>query len=642
MCGIAGAVWSDPSSAVDAHQLARMAAALRHRGPDDHDVYVDRHAGLAHARLSIIDLTTGRQPLSNEDGTVWVVFNGEIYNFRELRAQLESRGHVFRTASDSEAIVHLYEEDGADCVRKLRGMFALAIWDARRQRLVLARDRLGKKPLVYFEQGDRLAFASEIKALLELPGALREIDPLAVDQYFSYGYVPHPRTIYRGVRKLPPAHYAVYEQGRLRVTRYWSHDDAAEGFDDESLRSEEDYCRRVRDELREATRIRLMSDVPLGAFLSGGIDSTIVVGLMQELSDRPTKTFSIRFSVREYDESQYARRAAKHLGTEHHEFLVEQKCLDVLPDLIWHFDEPFADSSAIPTYYLARLTKQEVTVALSGDGGDEVFCGYDRYQRLWQVGLCDRLPTPMVRMAAGLLRAGVPLPRALDAARSRGRTLCELLSASPRKRVSRMACLSFQDSLRGELYHPDFARELSGSDPLSFVEDAYDSFSGRDAITRATLVDQVTRMPCDILAKVDIATMAHGLECRSPFLDHKVVELAARMPIGMKLRRGRGKYILKRAFADIVPRETLIRPKMGFEVPLVRWFREELREFVRQVLLDPAALARGYFRPDVVERLVRQHQSDETDHSVRLWTLLCFELWHRRFVDVPQTEAACA
>ena len=642
MCGIAGAVWADESSAVDAHLLARMATVLRHRGPDDHDVYVDRHAGLAHARLSIIDLAAGRQPLSNEDGSIWVVVNGEVYNFRELRAGLLARGHVFRTASDSETIVHLYEEAGADCVRQLRGMFALAIWDARRERLVLARDRFGKKPLVYTLQGNRLAFASEIKALLELPGAPREIDPLAVDQYFCYGYVPHPRTIYRGICKLPPAHYAVYEQGRLRIERYWSHDDATADVGGENPSSEEEYCERVRHELLEATRIRMISDVPLGAFLSGGVDSTIIVGLMQQLAQRPTKTFSIRFSVREYDESQYARRAAAHLGTEHHEFLVEDKCLDVLPDLIWHFDEPFADSSAIPTYYLARLTKQEVTVALSGDGGDEVFCGYDRYQRLWQVGLLDRLPRLLVRLASALLRAGVPLPRVLEALRGRGRTLCDLLAMPPLERVSRMACLSFQDSLRGELYHPDFARELADSDPLAFVREAYESFPGRDEVTRATLVDQVTRMPCDILAKVDIASMAHGLECRSPFLDHKVVELATRMPIGLKLRRGNGKYILKRAFADLVSHETLVRPKMGFEVPLVRWFREELREFVREVLLDPAALARGYFRPAVVQRLIAEHQTSQHDHSVRLWTLLCFELWHRRFVDVTKTEPACA
>jgi len=634
MCGIAGAAWSEESSAVDAHRLERMAAVLHHRGPDDHDIYVDRYAGLAHARLSIIDLATGRQPLSNEDGTIWIAFNGEIYNFAELRSRLVGCGHTFRTATDTEAIVHLYEQDGLDCFKKLRGMFALAIWDARRKRLVLARDRMGKKPLVYTMQGDRLAFASEIKALLELPGVPRDIDPLAIDQYLSVGYVPHPRTIYRDVFKLPPAHYAVYEQGHLRLERYWSLDDVQE-----DPLTEAEYCERLRYELLEATRIRMVSDVPLGAFLSGGVDSTIIVGLMQKLAQRPTKTFSISFSVKEYDESQFARQAAAHLGTEHHEFLVEDNCLGVLPDLIWHFDEPFADSSAIPTFYLAKMTKQAVTVALTGDGGDEVFCGYERYRKLRDLCRCDVVPAAVRRRAASAADTRW-LPRGkVDSIWQRGRTYLDLFARTPVDRYARIANVVFQGRSRGDLYADDFARELRGHDSLDFVRAAYREFRGRDNVTRATLADELTYLPCDILAKVDIASMAYGLECRSPLLDQNVVELAARMPLGLRLRGNVGKYILKKAFADVAPPEIVARRKMGFGVPLKRWFRKELSTYVREVLLDAKTLQRGYFRPAAVEELIREHVDGVRDHSVKMWALLCFELWHHRFVDAQHAEA---
>jgi asparagine synthase (glutamine-hydrolysing) len=628
MCGIAGAVWGDPASAVDSETLNRMGQALRHRGPDDQDHYIDQRAGLVHRRLSIIDLSTGRQPLCNEDGTVWIVFNGEIYNFLELRRRLESRGHKFRTATDTEAIVHLYEDEGLDCLSHLRGMFAIALWDTKRQRLLLARDRLGKKPLTYTLESGRLAFASEIKALLEVPGISREIDAVAMDQYFTLGYVPQPRTIFRGISKLPPGHYGVYEDGQLRIKQYW-----APGAQPEEFRSEEEFCEQLRAEVTEATRLRLISDVPLGAFLSGGIDSTIIVGLMQQFSDRPTKTFSIGFSVKELDESRYARLSAQHLGTEHHEFLVQHDCLDVLPDLISCYDEPFADSSALPTYYLSKLTRQHVTVALTGDGGDEVFCGYLRYQKLRQVNRFDRV-RPIVRALAGEHRTnGVSRVQPAGPFAQRAQTFLELLALEPADRYARIAAVSFRGALRTELYEPDLARKLADEDPLAGLREAYDRFATRDPVSRAMLADQLTYLPGDILTKVDIASMAHGLECRSPFLDQQVVEIANRMPISLKLCGNLGKYILRKTFADLVPRENMDRRKMGFVVPLKRWFRSELKEYVKSVLLDPATLGRGYFRPDVVRRMIEEHIGCRRDHSMRIWALLCFEMWHRRFVD---------
>jgi asparagine synthase (glutamine-hydrolysing) len=605
-----------------------MASVLRHRGPDEQDVYGDDGAALAHTRLSIIDLSTGRQPLANENGTIWTVFNGEVYNFDELRAVLESKGHRFATSTDTEAIVHLYEELGLECIAQLRGMFALAIWDAERKRLVLARDRMGKKPLVYCQLADRLIFASEIKALLEVPGVSRDVDETAIDQYLAIGYIAAPRTIYRHIQKLPPAHYAVYEGGRLRVRRYWSHPTGKT-----PIGTEADYCELVRSELTEATRLRLVADVPLGAFLSGGLDSTIVAGLASKLSSHRLKTFAIRFPAKEYDEGPFARRAAEHLGTEHHEFLVEeQDLLGILPELVKHYDEPFADSSAIPTYYLSKLTREHVTVALTGDGGDELFCGYDRYRTFRAVDRLDRLPKGVVQLVSARLSRWLPRGRA-GSVSQRARTLLELLALSPNERLARIASVAFPDPFRRQFYDPDFAAGLSFNDALAFYHDAWEQFSGRDLVSRSTLVDQVTYLPGDILTKVDIASMANSLECRCPFLDQKIVDVAAQMPVSFKLRGGAGKYILRRAFADLIPKDIVKRKKMGFVVPLKRWFREELREHMQQVLLDPKTLRRGYFRPSAVESIIRQHVAGERDHSFRLWTLLCFELWHQQWVD---------
>jgi asparagine synthase (glutamine-hydrolysing) len=645
MCGITGAVWTEYGRPLEHETLLRMTEVLRHRGPDDEghyaaDVLTHAYPGaiagvaLAHRRLSVIDVAGGKQPMSNEDGTIWTVFNGEIYNFRDLRRRLEGSGHTLRTDSDTETIVHLYEDDGVEFLRHLEGMFALAIWDARHRQLVLARDRLGKKPLVYRVENGRLLFASELKSLLEVPGVPREIDPGAVDEYLTYQYVPHPNTIFRGIRKLPPAHYAVYRDGRFNVGCYWQPD-----FTREVRRPAAEYRRELRRLLTGAVEKRLQSEVPLGAFLSGGVDSSIVVALMQQLVRQPVKTFSIGFPVAEFDETHYAREVAQHLGTDHHEERVEPDAVSVLPKLVWHYDEPFADSSAIPTYYVAQMTRRHVTVALTGDGGDELFAGYDRYRAVKLAGWFDRLPRGAARLLAGSWWQRLPSSQRQKSLVRRMQRFAAAVAQPPARRYYDWMSI-FNETRRAELYDEDFLARLPDSDPFVFLSRAFAQCGGRDQVTAAGLVDLVTYLPCDLLTKVDIASMAHSLECRQPLLDHHVVALAAEMPLAMKMQFWRGKRILLETFGDLLPPSILRRGKMGFGVPLAHWFRHELRDFAREVLLDPTTLARGYFRPAAVERLVSEHLSDVFDHSHRLWALLFFELWQRQWVDCATLAAS--
>jgi len=644
MCGISGAVWTDPAQRIEHDTLVRMTDVLRHRGPDDEGFYssdVKSHhypgavAGVAlgHRRLSIIDVAGGRQPLANEDETVWIVFNGEIYNFRDLHRRLEGSGHRFRTASDTETLVHLYEDEGVGFLEHIEGMFALAIWDANRRQLVLARDRLGKKPLVYREESGRLLFASELKSLLEAPDVPREIDPAAVDEYLTYQYVPHPNTIFRGIRKLPPAHYAVYRDGRLSIGCYWQPD-----FSREIRRPYADYSAELRELLTKAVEKRLQSEVPLGAFLSGGIDSSIIVALAQQLSHEPVKTFSIGFPVPEFDETSYARQVARHLGTDHREERVEPDCVAILPKLMWHYDEPFADSSAIPTYYVSQMTRQHVTVALSGDGGDELFAGYKRYLAVQLAGTIDRLPRALRGVLAGRYWQRLPSsPRQKSLVRQFKRFAEGLGKPSQRRYFEWMS--TFNESQRASLYADDFLARLPDADPFDFLRSAFGRVPGRDPVSAASLVDLITYLPCDLMTKVDIASMAHGLECRAPFLDQRVVELAAAMPLSMKFRHWRGKRILLDTFGPMLPRALLSRSKMGFGVPLGHWFRHELRDFAREVLFDPATLSRGYFHPAAIQRLVDDHLSGVFNHGFRLWSLLVFELWQRQWVDVAAVAA---
>jgi asparagine synthase (glutamine-hydrolysing) len=616
-----------------------MVDRLRHRGPDDAGTYRDEHAALGFRRLSILDVAGAHQPLSNEDGTVWVIFNGEIYNFPALRHRLEARGHRLRSAGDTEVLVHLYEDEGPGLFSLLRGMFALAIWDVARRTLVLGRDRLGQKPLLYRRTADRITFASELKALLALDetDVPRRVDPRALDRYLTYGYVPHPGTILEGVHKLPPAHLGVWRDGHFRLERYWNPD-----WDREVERSEADDIGELRETLTDSVREQMVSDVPLGAFLSGGIDSTIIVGLMRKVSDQPVKTFSIGFDDPKFDESAYAELAARHLGTEHHTFHVEPRAWETLPGLADQFDEPFADSSALPTWHVAKQARREVTVALTGDAGDELFGGYDRYRALALTQMLQRLPNGPRRFLGGPVARAIPASaRAKTRLRRMKRLLEGLQGSAARRYLGWMT--SFDESTRADLYAPEFLDHLAEAasddpgeaDPAGVLERAWEAAPKRDEVTKAMIADLLTYLPGDLLHKVDMASMAHSLECRGPFLDHRVVELALAMPLKrkMRLREGRSKVVLKKAFAELLPGPIRSRSKMGFGVPIDRWFRGELKDELRSVLLDPSTQDRGLFRAEAVERMIDEHIEGVCDHAYRLWSLLMLELWFRHHLD---------
>ncbi len=656
MCGITGAAWTRDAAPLELAVLEQMTTAIAHRGPDDagyyHSMAAPAGAGrelnlpavpaertsaggpgaaLGSRRLAIIDLAGGHQPLSNEDGTIWIAFNGEIYNYRELQSTLEGQGHRFRTSSDTETVVHLYEEHGPQCVAHLRGMFALAIWDDRRKQLFLARDRLGKKPLVYRLERDRLLFASELKALLTIPGIPRELNPIALNDYLTYQYVPHPHSILKGFNKLPPAHWGMYREGKFEIQRYWAPAFAKPHAIGEGQLTELQSRQKLRETLTEAVRLRLRSDVALGAFLSGGIDSTIVAGLMQQLSERPVKTFSIGFPVKAFDERSYARLAAEHLKTEHHEQVVDPSALAILPRLIEQYDEPFADSSAIPMMYLSEMTRRHVTVALSGDGGDELFAGYERYRAVQLAGKFDRLPRPLQRLIAAPLWQILPASTRQKSSRRRFKRLLSALAYPPERRYLKWISI-FDDARLPGLYSHEFRERLGNADAARFLMNAYAECPSRDFVTRTMCADVLTYLPCDILNKVDIASMTYGLEARCPFLDHEVVDLAAALPLEWKMQRGRGKKILIETFADLLPPAIQRRSKMGFGVPLDHWFRGELAPLLKEVLLDRRSLDRGLFRPQAVEQLVNEHVSGRWDHSYRLWSLLVFEMWQQKYL----------
>ena len=626
MCGICGLVADDPSELPTAERLEAAAELLRHRGPDDWGAYFSPRepgpaAALAHRRLSIIDLDGGKQPMSNEDGSVWVSFNGEIYNFPSLQKELEASGHQFRTRSDTEVLVHAYEEYGEQFITRLRGMFAFALWDERERRLLLARDRLGQKPLYYARKDGLLAFASQPKAIFAMADFERRIDPQALDAYLTYQYVPHPRSIYRDLNKLPPAHYLVYQEGNLKLERYWQIDASSE-----TEMTEEEACERVREGLRESVKMRMVSEVPLGGFLSGGIDSSIVVGLMAEASSRPVETFSIGFEEPEFDELAHARAVAERFGTSHHELVVRPKALEILPALADHFDEPFGDSSAIPCYYLAEMTRRHVTVALSGDAGDECFAGYRRYRAVKLAALLDRLPAPVRRLLGAGFWQKLPSPADLKSARRQLRRMLAGLALPERERYFHWMAI-FSDAARHSLYTPEFRERVNPEHPFGFLDRYYEEAGSRDFVSAAAYADLHTYLPGDLLTKVDVSSMAHSLEARAPFLDHPLVELAASLPSRMKLRGRQGKYILKRAFADLLPPDILRRRKMGFGVPIARWFRGELKEFVSDALLNGSGIRDGYFAEGAVRGLLEEHVQEKQDHCHRLWALLMFELW---------------
>lgn len=632
MCGISGKLTHHPDPTLSS-LIGQMNGVLRHRGPDDEGIWLagNGRIALGQRRLAIVDLSpTGHQPMSNEDGSVWITYNGEIYNHPTLRPQLEARGHHYRGTSDTETILHLYEEYGRDCVTHLRGMFAFALWDERQQTLLLARDRFGKKPLVYAQTADGLIFASELKALLQDEQVSREIDEVALHHYLTYGFVPAPRTIFRQIRKLPPAHTLCWQNGRITIARYWSLD-----YLPKLALREAEAAEQLIHHLRTAVRIRLMSDVPLGAFLSGGIDSSAVVAFMAEAMSEPVKTFSIGFGADSYDETAYARQVAAYFQTEHQEFIVAPDALAILPELVWGYGEPFADSSALPTYYVARMTRQHVTVALNGDGGDELFGGYARYQAHRLALAYERLPHWLRQDLLPALAAHLPES---DTYGSPTRRLKHFLLAQKQpldRRYGRWLTL-MDDAQKFALYTPEFAAQVRPYDAFAPLEEVYGQTAVLPWLDRLLHLDTHTYLPDDLLVKVDIATMLHSLEGRSPFLDHELAEFVARLPSQYKIRGRQGKYLLKKALAPYLPAAILRRPKQGFAVPLAGWFRRELRETVRAVLLDGRAVGRGILRETAVAHLLDEHISGKANHRYPIWQLLMLELWFRAYIDRPR------
>ena len=601
-----------------------MCEAIVHRGPDDEGLYVKGSVGLGMRRLSIIDLAGGHQPVHNEDQSVWIIFNGEIYNFLTLRPALEAQGHRFYTQTDTEVIVHLYEQYGEECVQKLRGMFAFAIFDERNRSLLLARDRLGIKPLHYAVFQDRLLFASEIKSLFAAAPGLKEIDPGALLDYFYWGYIPDPLTAFTRIAKLPPGHLAVWKNGQTSVRQYWD----LPAYSTCEPRSEEDCLRELESRLAEAVRIRLISEVPLGALLSGGVDSSLVVALMARASGAPVKTFSVGFSKGDFNEAQHARRVARRFGTEHHELRVEPDIAQTLDALTRSLEEPFGDSSMIPTFYISRLAREHVTVALSGDGGDELFAGYDRYA----ISLRRRALDPVPEWARRWYRRNLhPLiPRT-----ARGRRYAYNAALPWRERY--LDSISFIPAFERQtrVLSDDFRASVEDRrDPLSLFRGYLDRAPAQDPLSQLLYLDTKTYLPGDILTKVDRMSMVTSLEARVPLLDHVFVEYATSLPGGWKLRGSQQKYILKKlAVRAGVPPEVVYRPKQGFALPLVHWIRQEFKHELPRILLESRTLQRGYLNRQGVRELLDEHGRGRRNHSGSIWRLLIFELWHRNFLE---------
>jgi len=659
MCGIAG-FFERKGAPVDLATVVRMTRTLIHRGPDEEGYFVNAPRGgtdgetpvrslppsvaaragatagnvvLGHRRLSIIDLRSGQQPLSNEDGTVWITYNGEVYNFQELSSELQRLGHRFRSRCDTEAIVHAYEEWGVDALRRLRGMFAFALWDEREQRMLLARDRVGKKPLYYLLDEQRLMFGSEIKALLEADGVSRDLDLAALSDYLSLLYVPAPRTIFRAVRKLPAAHYALVGPSSFEVRPYWDlpflPDDAA---------SEERMGEELLGILDEATRMRMISEVPLGAFLSGGVDSSAVVGLMARASERPVITNSISFSVSSYDETPHARRVSELFRTEHHEHHVTADALSVVDRLAWHYDEPFADSSAVPTFYVSKTARERVTVALSGDGGDENFAGYRRYYFDLRENLVrDLVPAALGRRVFALLGRLYPkadwLPRVF-----RGKAFLSNLARDPLEAYF-FTMSAFHEDQKNALLQPEIVRTLSGYRTVDLFREIYDRAPAADHLSRIQYLDVKTYLCDDILTKVDRASMAVSLEVRCPILDHVFMEHAARIPWRHKLVGTEGKHIFKAALKRMLPDDILYRRKMGFGVPILEWLRGDLRELGSHLVLEGQASAE-LFRKPYLQKIWSEHQRGVRNWATQLWSIMMLNLWHDSFLAGANSRRA--
>jgi len=619
MCGIAGIVDEQRRGPVDEETLHQMCQAIVYRGPDDEGIFVKNGVGFGMRRLSIIDISGGHQPVFNEDRTVWVVYNGEIYNFLELRRDLESRGHRFYTNCDTEVIVHLYEDMGAECVQKLRGMFAFALYDERRRKLLMARDRLGKKPLHYAFANGRLLFGSEIKSILAVAPELREVNQEALLQYFYFGYIPDPLTAFSPIQKLRPGHLLEFERGEITVREYWD----LPRYGTHSPSSEEECLRELEHRLDEAVRIRLIADVPLGAMLSGGTDSSTVVALMARNTSAPVKTFAIGFRQADFNEAAFARMVAEKFGTEHHELILEPDVMATVETLTSSLDEPFGDSSMLPTYYISCMARQHVTVALSGDGGDEAFAGYERYR----IDLHDREHSWLPSWAGRWYRQKLHsmIPRDVP-----GRSLAYSISLPWQDRYTEG--ISFQPLQRQlGLLTRDFAHKW---EPLKIFRSLLDNAPADDPISRVLYLDSKTYLPGDILTKVDRMSMLTSLEVRVPMLDHVFLEWVTGLTADWKMRGLNQKYILKKLAERVgVPRDVLYRRKQGFALPLVHWIRHELKDLIQTVMLEPRTLQRGYLDPQALRKLLDEHFTERRDHSGRIWRLLMFELWHRNYLE---------
>ena len=629
MCGICGVI-SSRSNFRQEDVLRRMCGKIAHRGPDDSGMFINEDVALGIQRLSIIDLAGGHQPIHNEDQTVWIVFNGEIYNYPELREFLQKKGHVFYTNTDTECIVHLYEEMGIECVKELNGMFAFAVWDSIRKHLYLVRDRLGIKPLYYAASDGNLIFASEIKAILEHPAIVRDIDMPSLHDYLTFLYVPSPKTMFQGISKLPAAHWLRFADGNIAIERYWD----LQFSHEENAASEEEYVEQVYESLRESVKMRLMSEVPLGAFLSGGVDSSGIVAIMAEMMDEPVKTFSIGFKSKGlYNELPYARMIAEQYGTEHHEFVVEPDAVELISRVVWHLDEPMADASAILNYLVAQMAKEHVTVVLTGLGGDEVFAGYRRYcgDRLAQ--RYERIPSP-IRYVFEKIVDIFPASeesRILNYSRLAKKFIAGT-QLSPEERYFSWNSF-FTEELKNSLYSEKLKERLNGRPSLAVLEKYFAETDSSDFLDKVQYVDQKTYLVEDLLALTDKMSMANSLEARVPFLDHKLVELSARIPPGMRLKGLKTKYILKKALDDVVPRRILHRQKQGFSMPIDSWLRNGLRDWCADLLSKQRIEKRGYFNYDTVRWIIQEHQEGRKDFSQHIWALLILEVWHTIFLD---------
>ncbi len=620
MCGIAGLTYFDRERPVAEYQVRDMCAVITHRGPDDEGILTRGNFGIGMRRLSIIDLVSGTQPISNEDGTLWIVFNGEIYNHHELRKDLESRGHRFRTNCDTEAIIHAYEEYGELCPEKLNGMFGFAIIDLNRQTLFLARDRVGIKPLYYYHDAEKFVFGSELKSILEIEGVGRQVDLEALDNFLTFEYIPSPRSIFKDIAKLPPGHTLSLRGQKIQIKPYWD-----VSFSEENA-SEADLCEELIELLRDSVKIRLMSDVPLGAFLSGGLDSSSIVAMMSQQMNRPAKTFSIGFQEASYNESDYARTIASHFNTEHEEFLIQPDALELTEKLVAHLDEPFGDFSIFPTYLVSKMAREYVTVALSGDGGDELFAGYDTY-------IANRVGTAYQKIPA-FLRNGmigptldmIPPTEKKKGLINRAKRFHEGAQLPADLRHTRWM-IFLQAAEKGLLYSADVQKDLANYDPYAFIRKYFAQSGTTDDLNRQLYVDIKTYLVDDILVKVDRMSMATSLEARVPFLDHRMVEFSGRVHGDMKLKGSTTKYLLKKAMSSILPSDILQRGKEGFSIPIKNWLKSDLRPLMLDVL-SPERLGReGFFNQDHVERLKKEHLSGKANHSHRLWAMMVFGIW---------------